>query len=234
MKKRIAILVVFLLILCLTLVGCGQRSTDDKTYDVGSTDSTEQSEQDGQDGQDAPISNTDDVDDADDFSSNTSISGIKNADGTYTHDLDGVKITLKTNISDYIHDGNVFYYDEIAEDLGWHFKDPSYEGDPNIAGRFWDDDNTYYVMFDKCNDHSYYYIYCAYTTDNAALVIFKRYDREDPDTITYQVNPNGRYNVNYEQIALMTYLLENMKDNPDFDPIYEIRPDTPGTWTIYK
>ncbi len=218
MKKRIAILVVFLLILCLILVGCGQRGTDDKTYDVGSTDSAEQSEQDGQD-------------------ANTSISGIKNADGTYTHNVDGYELTLKTNLADYIHDGNVFYYAELAEDLGWFIKEnlrSKYENDPDWPAYYWGDNNEYMVTFNDPTGKSFMQLYYECPYNHGYNIIFKRYDREDSSSVTYQINPGGRFDANYEQIVVLAFQFENIPLSPDSDPLEFINQTLTKSWVVYR
>ena len=256
MKKRIAILVVFLLILCLTLVGCGQGGTDDKTYNIGSTDSAEQSEQGGQseqdgsdDAEDLPGYNFDTgdatimdetnngtTDDANDSSSDTFVSGIKNADGTYTHNVDGYELVLKTNLADYVRDG-VFYYAELAEDLGWFIKEnlrAKYEDDPNWPAYYWGDSNEYMVTFNDPTSMSYMQLYYECPYNNGLNIIFKRYDKDDSNSITYQINPGGSYDANYEQIVILTFQFENIPLSPDSDPLEYINQTQTGTWVVYK
>ena len=270
MKKRIAILVVFLLILCLTLVGCGQGGTDDKTYNIGSTDSAEQSEQGGQseqdgsdDAEDLPGYNFDTgdatimdgtnngtTDGADDSSSDTSTLGTKNADGTYTYNIDGYDFTIKTNVNDYIQFSDsastyadeqlpenptaIFFSDQLAEDLGWHIKNPDEADNPNYLAYSWDDEGVYYVLFDNRingGSHSITYVIDERTD---GWVNFERLDLYDKNTTTYRANPNGSFSVNFEQIVLMTYILENSYEKPGVSPLAHIYANMDRTWVIPK
>lgn len=253
MKKRIAILVVFLLILCLTLVGCGQGGTDDKTYNIGSADSAEQSEQGGQSEQDSSDdaenlpgynfdtgdatimdgTNNGTTDDANDSSSDTSVSGIKNTNGTYTHNVDGYELILRTNLADYIKYDHVFYFKQLAADLGWHTKKEGQDENPDWAGYYWGDDDSCLVIFDSPSGFYHYSISYNYINGDA-MVVFKRYDKDNSDITSFQVNPNGTMKANYEQLVVITYLLENIPINPNEDPFEEIQGSVQGYWTVYK
>ena len=103
MRRKIAILLV--LAMLFALAGCGQQTSKTKTQESASTE--EQLEQTAaQEGptQDEQNDDTEDLfgydfdtdDGIDNSSSNTSVSGTKNADGTYTHNVDGYELVLKT------------------------------------------------------------------------------------------------------------------------------------------
>jgi hypothetical protein len=101
MKRNIAIFIV--LAMLFALGGCGQQTGGTKTQESASTE--EQMEQTAaQEGptQDEQNDDTEDLfgynfdtdDGIDNSSSNTSVSGTKNADGTYTHNVDGYELVL--------------------------------------------------------------------------------------------------------------------------------------------
>ena len=242
MKRKIAIFIV--LTMLFALAGCGQQTSKTKTQESASTEeqleqtaAQEGPAQDEQNDTEDLLGYDFDTDDGiDNSSSNTSVSGTKNADGTYTHNVDGYELVLKTNLADYIHD-DVFYYAELAKDLGWFIKEnlrAKYEDDPNWPAYYWGDNNEYMVTFNDPTSMSCMQLYYECPYNHGRNIIFKRYDKDDSNSITYQINPGGSYDANYEQIVILTFQFENIPLSPDSDPLEYINQTQTGTWVVYK
>ena len=125
MKKRIAFLIALLMILCLALSGCGQRDNNPgaiktDTEPGGSSANTD------------PVKEPDGTVD------------VNGGSGSYSFEVNGVKLTLDTDVKKYIK-GDVFYYTDLAYDLGWHAKSPEFKERADISQFFADDDNKLYV-----------------------------------------------------------------------------------------
>jgi len=225
MKKRIVILIWLLMILCLTLIGCGQR--DNNAGAKG--DPAETSENTTNNNTDNPsgdaIQNVDGTAARDSDYKNPPIK-----DGKYVFMVDGYMVTLKTDIWDYIHDEDgkqVFDALRMAEDLGWEwayidnsseatqalsiewkriFRPKEYDGEFHAS----DPSGTPYLelwAMDKDVDQ---------IDTGAENITFKRFDLHGDGSETYYVNSPDGVTVNVEIIILTCYMLENITaDNYD-------------------
>ena len=199
MKKRIAFLIALLMILCLALSGCGQR---DNNPGAIKTDT----EPGGNSANTDPVKEPDDTVD------------VNGGSGSYSFEVNGVKLTLNTDVKKYIK-GDVFYYTDLAYDLGWHAKSPEFKERADVSQFFADDDNKLYVGFTDPNTYDFRGITFVLGIAGEGHVNIS-FDRNDlyGDVKTYYVNPDGKYTVNMSQITLMTYLLENHIKNDFEDP----------------
>ncbi len=200
MKKRIAFSIALLMILFLALSGCGKRDNDPEAI---KTDT----EPGGNSAITDPVTEPDDTLDVNDGSD------------SYSFEVNGVKLTLNTDINNYIKD-DVFYYTNLAYDLGWHAKRPEFKERADVSQFFADDDNRLYVGFTDANTYD---IRCitfvlGIAGEGHVNISFDRNDLYGGGAKTYYVNPGGKYTVNMSQITLMTYLLENHVKNDFEDP----------------
>lgn len=138
--------------------------------------------------------------------------------GSYTYDVDGVEITLRTDLNDYIHHDQYGYFVDIiglANHYGFvytgiHPDEPwmqtifCLESNSEIRVRFEDDgvQDFYTVSYD--------------TSAIDCDVHFTRNDIDDDAVITYYItdDANSYLRVNYEQIVIFAFMLENCADNP--------------------
>ena len=147
MKKRITVFVVFIMamVLCLALTGCGQNTNkqDATTNDSHPGENFDTGDSSIMDGTNNPggIVQTDDDSYADDAAKdreNESTTGDTNngangnADGTYSWQVNGVTITTRINVMDYIN-GNVWRANEMAAALGWDPYAMKIDGSYNVS-----------------------------------------------------------------------------------------------------
>lgn len=151
--------------------------------------------------------------------------------GTYAYNVDGVEITLRTNIEDFIGErtGAIGTYQYvnllgIAESLGYEHTGTMGDGSEVDLGRitnftFVGNSGISVQLSDK-RDQGYHTILLG-VEDNSTTVNFNRYDITDDSITTYWVyNGEGSSvvcTVNYEEIVIFTYLLENGAFAPSED-----------------
>ena len=227
MKKRIVFSIALLMILCLTLTGCGQRANDPgviKTDTEPSGSSTPVAPNNGSDKITDPNDPNFDpaTEYADDYDPRSDMD-LDTGSGPYSFEVNGIELHLNTKIDKYIK-GDTFYYTDLAYDLGWHAKTPEFKERADISQFFADDDNKLYVGFANLSTFDYTAITFIHrrSAESSKAISFDRNDLNGGDAKTYYVNPGGRYTVNMYQIELITYLLENHVANDFVDPFENI------------
>ena len=191
MKKRIAFLIVLLMILCLTLAGCAQRDN----HAGATSDPTSESHEGG--GVGTPDNSGTDPG-GEPGGDDTNVSG------SYTYNVSGTEFVCEHNIDDYIveKDGElVFNLIALAKDIGWN-----YAGSPDTALRkqtvFTPEGMSYspstvQVKLEETDPYNtIYYIY-AEGSSHSTQVYFVRGDlmsRDGESNLTYYVNSalNGK------------------------------------------
>ena len=198
MKKRIAFLVVFILLISTVFAGC--NASNEGSNDASATNQSQ---------------------------------NVTLHDGNHTYDVDGVELTLKTDIDKYIK-GNVFYFCDLWHDLGWQAKEPSYEYNPDYLGcYYYGPEGESFVAFDgnvgqwKAED-VYWHAISGVTSGHK--VRFARYDDGD-----YKVNEGGVWKVNYEQIVVLVFVMERLMDDQSVSPFNNVSlPNSTGIWVVNK
>lgn len=216
MKKAISILLAAYMMIFLTACGTVSQqdvrpTTEHSTEEVGNNDQNE------------PVDPIDDGYWHDDPTEEPTTeepteepSTTPEQSGTYTYDVDGVQITLRTNIDDYIYTNsagaNCINMLAIAQSLGFEYTGTH------------PDELELQIGFHLVSDPSYF----VYVTDevvnqnmgtvqmeargNNYEVSFARSDINNDSIRPYWIANGGntvRYAINYEQIVIFTYLLEN-------------------------
>lgn len=206
MKKSIALLIILTMVLSLTLTGCGQSADTPDSGTTGNDDSSA----DFDTGDSTIMDGTNDPDSAAEQETTHGDEDTSNADG-YSYDVAGHTLVLRTNLDDYISD-NFFLYDKLATDLGWRPRNPENAGNPDLMRYFYGDDNEYEVGFDSPLHQYYCHVYGDNrVTDSSGRFRFSdgSIDSHGP---TYWVNRGGTMYTNFDQIVLLTYLLENTRE----------------------
>ena len=139
--------------------------------------------------------------------------------GDHTYDVDGIKLTLKTDIDKYI-EGDVFHYRELWNDLGWHNTyhpdQPDSLMDPNIIGSYYGDNDECLVIFNTISTmYTCDSVYYRYTDANSGKIQFARYDGEND---YYYINEGGKWTTDYNQIVVLTYVMEQLAEDQRSDP----------------
>ncbi len=137
----------------------------------------------------------------------------------YEYDVAGAKIKLRTHIEDYTSQNAVGNWrvdlKGIAQSLGYH---PVSQSLVNFRIKKQDDTDTD-IYLDKLDNQSY----CRVVRDdgNGAKISFARYDISDDSINSYWIYADGNganaTNVNFQQIVIFTFLLENAKYAPSED-----------------
>ena len=225
MKKRIAIFVVLAMVLCLALTGCGQSDKrtegtgnvvengrdDGFDFDTGDSSIMDGTNNPSGDSEDYPLGNDESIPDG-----GAEWEATHGGDKSYS--VVGYTITLRTDLDDYI-DGNFFLFDKLATDLGWRPRTPENAGNPDLMRYFYGDNNEYEVGFDSPLKQYYCHIYGSNgATDSSGRFRFSEgsIDSHGP---TYWVNRGGTMYTNYDQIVLLTYLLENTREAQNSDDL---------------
>ena len=158
------------------------------------------------------------------------------SDGTYTYVVDGHEITLSTNIDEYISINDIgnglVRLNDLAASIGmeyWgHMGDGSATPMNDQCRYFWDNngDNTI-SMDDICvgfwftGSGANQIYFEDPVSGNNIYVEFDRNDVDNPSVTTYYIyndpNESATKNINYEQIVIFTYLLENAYNAPAED-----------------
>ena len=145
--------------------------------------------------------------------------------GAYTYNVDGVQITLRTNIDDYIYTNsagaNCVNMLAIAQSLGFDYTGthPD-ELELQIGFHRVVSGNDYFVYaFDEVVNQNMGTIEMD-AAGNMYHVSFARNDINDSSIKPYWIANGGntvRYAINYEQIVIFTFLLENCYYAPSED-----------------
>ena len=223
MKKRIAIFVVLAMVLCLALTGCGQRTEMDSIGNAeggGASDFVNRNDGLAEDGSttngeweaepeegysgtvwdimgdDAPI------DRPDSDSNNT---------GSYSYEVVGHTLVLNTNLNEYIN-GDVFLFNKLATDFGWHSRRPEDAGKADLMRYFYGDDNELEVGFNSPSDN----LYLQLNADNEITGATAYFTYAKSSILSaeklYIVNPGGAMSISFEQVVLVVYLFENIPE----------------------
>ena len=215
MKKRIAFLIALLMILCLTLAGCAQRSPAEPSNNGQQTESHDGG---GVGNPDSSEPDTDVEPTGDDTNPGNSanVAGSEyfvgmSSNNEYRYNINGVELSIRTDLSKYI-DGKIFRFKDLAYDLGWHAMNSDSENNVNNPHFFLDDENKWEVGFRRPNDYDQ--IAYTYTIDSYTVSInFDRLDLNDDSIQTYTCNKGGYHTANMAEILVITYLLENQTEN---------------------
>ena len=130
---------------------------------------------------------------------------------SYTYNVDGVEITMNTNVDDFIHQDQYGYYVDLvglAGSVGY-----SSNQSPNYQYGFSSDANPDVEVYFRNLINKEYELetICYSSSDHYNDVSFMRTDIVDDSIISYNISgdPNAQYRVNYEQIVIFAFLLEN-------------------------
>lgn len=141
--------------------------------------------------------------------------------GEYTYDVDGVQITLRTNIDDYIVQDQWGGYGidliGIASSLGFHYEG-LHPDEPEYQYTFYQDSNSNTsVTFSEEREQNFYEIEYFYGSDNYLRVTFSRNDVQNDSVLSYWISTsvNAKTKINYEQIVIFTFLMENAAFAPN-------------------
>ena len=165
-----------------------------------------------------------------------------NPDGTYSYDVAGNKITLRTRVEDYIqYDSKWNSYSVdlvgISSSLGFYYKGIRPD-EPESQLSFYKGKNTdtsVGVCLSDEGDQNIYSILCFIGT-SMTEVNFRRNDIADESTTSYWISYSAKaYKlVNFEQIVIFTYLMENAAFAPEEDWMEKTTfPTTPKTNRYY-
>lgn len=144
--------------------------------------------------------------------------------GLYTYDVDGVEITLRTHIEDYIsmNENGGYRIDllGIATSLGYVYNGP-YPDNPEEQIHFYlASDNSIHVLLDNIEGRNFYRIVMTAPGNNSHIE-FARNDVDDDSIISYWIANNSsnaaQYKINFEQIVIYTLCLENGSIAPSED-----------------
>ena len=148
--------------------------------------------------------------------------------GAYTYNVDGVQITLRTNIEDYISVRSSGAYQVnllgIAESLGFEIMGTMADGTPyelrKIHNFYLIGNHDYTVWLADEQDQGYYSV-CGRTGVGDYIVNFTRSDISNDSVTTYWVDNGDELapvkTVSFSEIVIFTYLLENIKYSPSED-----------------
>lgn len=137
--------------------------------------------------------------------------------GQYSYDVDGHTIYLHTNIDDYIvwsaqYSSYGVDLVGIATSLGLEPVDPNKEIIKQVA--FWTSNEESKVYFDSVQDGGLYEIQMV-SNGNGVSVSFTRDDISSSMTPYWvSLEDTAVYTINYEQIVIFTYLMENCAYSP--------------------
>ena len=144
--------------------------------------------------------------------------------GLYTYDVDGVEITLRTHIEDYINPDEYGGWEVnllgIATSLGYVYNGP-YPDNPEEQIHFYlASNNSIHVLLDNIEGRNFYRI-IMYAPGNDSRIEFARNDIDNDSIISYWIANNSsnaaQYKINFEQIVIYTFCLENGSIAPSED-----------------
>ena len=224
--------IVLVLSMIFALVGCGEDSESDAkmtTEDFGTeaeVDGVQEPNQEIDEGVLLPDTTTEEVTTEEATSEEQDQNPTSNS-GSYTYDVDGVKVTLRTNIDDYIvYQPQWDSYDidlaGIAKSLGL---EPIESNEPvSEQTCFKTSDGGCRIYFDDLKEQDFYGIYSTFQQSGETNIDFQRCDISDDSIKTYWISldSSATYKINYEQIVLFTLLMENAAFAPSEDWAEEV------------
>lgn len=238
--KVVSILVsVIMTILCLT--ACSTNST---VHGEGAGQPTEEnpyiSEVPGIDEPNQPIDPGADID-VDPTTEATTETTVPN-NGSYTYVVDGVEITMNTNVETYIHQDQYGYYVDLvglAGSLGYSYRGIHTDEIWRQVGFCLDSNPDIEVYFCDLSHNNQDFVGVRLSgPEHSADVSFMRADVDDSTITTYYISGENtaQYRVNYEQIVMFAFLLENGAYAPSSDWLEGIGfTNTSGNnYTVFK
>ena len=219
MKKRIAFLVVLLLILSTVLSACSGEDEDVVVAVEPDIDICSEQEIDESDTEEETMGSMEDY--LDEQPANDS-------ETMHSYEVGGATLQCRTRIEDYISDDGVFHHSALAADLGWHKK----ASNPDIISHIFEFDIGELGIFMFYESTDYYLIGSVsfgpisskdpWRNDFTCRMVIEISDPEN--VITYLVDGDSGYRITYEQIVITAYIMENYMYNQGedlFDWAYE-------------
>jgi len=236
MKKRIAFLIVLMMVLCLALTGCGQNTnrTDEgignKVEDgVGAGDDTGRSESPGEDFDTGDSVIMDGLNNPNGTTSDSNLSKVDNknpqqdANGMWIFEVRGHEVKLHTNVWDYIgtdDTANFFRLTSLARSLG-------YTERYNYDGLHMNKRSDGSLVFVGFQEHDFGASTEIMVGTEKGIWSSVRYQSYDASKMEY-VYENGEFPVSFEFIVLCTYALEYNQDGAHDDTFSTILEDYSG------
>ena len=216
MKKRIVTLVVALsMILCLTLVGCGQRRD---SADSSNNVTTSQVEENTANNAEVTTEAAEVAEVEAEAGTSVETQTNPNGDsGMYSYELHGgITISCKTNVWDYI-DGNTFNFRDMAHDLGFERDGNDYSSCSRFYHDLDDGSEITVSLLDARNSNEIYpYVVVNWYKSSSEYVdYFVVYDKTDTK---YQVNSNPKAvpkgpHFSIDAIYIIAYAMEQWPTN---------------------
>jgi uncharacterized lipoprotein YehR (DUF1307 family) len=216
-KKAVSLILVLFMVFA--LVGCGNDSESDAkmtTEDFGTeaeVDGVQEPNQEIDEGVLLPDTTTEEVTTEEATSEEQDQSSTSNS-GSYTYDVDGITVTLRTNIDDYIVYSPKFgdYGVDlvgIAKSIGF---EPSYPSESVTEQTSFKTSGGCEVYLEKLEDQNFYGIHAHNSYGSAVTFNFARCDISDANKKTYWISTDEHaiYKINYEQIIIFTLITENL------------------------
>ena len=204
------------------LTACG---TNDTVYEEGAGQPTEEntyvSEVPGVDDPNMPIDPGADIEIEPTTEPTTEVTASNN--GSYTYVVDGVEITMNTNVETYIHLDQYGYYVDLvglAGSLGYSYQGIHTDEIWRQVGFHLNSNPDIEVYFCNLSHNNQDLIGVRLSgPEHSADVSFMRADVDDSTITTYYISGEGaaQYRVNYEQIVMFAFLLENGAYAPSSD-----------------
>lgn len=231
LMKVISIMVVTCMLFALT--GCGGNVSQQDARQRTTEYETEKPEGDPGSNHDDGYRNDEESSPTEEHASTEEPSSDSTQSGTHTYDVDGVQITLKTNVDEFISinaAGNgIVRLNDIAATLEMEYWGTMGDGSPmplNDQCRYFYDSNGdgCINMDDICvglwvtgqDAGEIYYEYP--NTGNDISVKFARNDVDNDSIMSYYIQNDpdapAKKRINYEQIIVFTFLLENARYAP--------------------
>ena len=221
MKKTIALLLSFTLMLCLVLTGCGQTALQQEVdisdlpgYNFDTGDAVIMSGANNPGGYTDVTNGNDETipDGAAEWEANHR--GAQNADGTYTWRVGSYKITTRINVMQYI-DGKIWRISDMLAALGWNLDAGTYAATNPLTFRI---DNTQgqHISFSSTGNYL------------SAILVYLAGD-QNPHTFTFPSSALSDYTlkdsdftISFEGIVAFVYACEHLSQNPAADPFAKL------------
>ena len=146
----------------------------------------------------------------------------RNTDGTYSWQVNGVTITTRINVMDYI-DGNVWHVNDMATALGWDKNKRANSPQPMT----FQPDDTYdiYINFSDASDHCGAIIIEGNNKKPISIVLPSR----AADDYTFN---DQDYTMPFEGIVIFAYTCERLTVDPSCDPYYGVFNGSSGDYRL--
>ena len=141
----------------------------------------------------------------------------------YEYDVAGAKIKLRTHIEDYISQDDRGNWEinlkSMAESLGYHYKG-RHPDEPEMQIGFYLESGICVTLDKTKGSQDYIRILLCTSSSTVSAVDFARYDSNDESIKTYWITNGGSdgwYKLNYEQIIIYAFLLENGSSSSPYE-----------------